>query len=108
VKTGVPLFHGPLCRTDRPWDAVLPDGKRRYVPLNPLHKKRRPRGHFHNLGPRYSVPPYPLPEQYIRGDASETQMPRSSPVYTHDLPEEVLPTPEQSWSSDDVEIITDQ
>ena len=28
VKASVPLLHGPLCRTDRPWDPVLPDGKR--------------------------------------------------------------------------------
>ncbi len=35
VKASVPLFHGPLCRTDRPWDPVLPDGKRVQYPLVP-------------------------------------------------------------------------
>ena len=28
VKASVPLMHGALKRTDRPWDPVLPDGKR--------------------------------------------------------------------------------
>ena len=41
VKASVPLLHGPLCRTDRPWDPVLPDGKRVQYPLIPP-KHRQP------------------------------------------------------------------
>lgn len=63
VKASVPLFHGPLCRTDRPWDAILPDGKRVSYPLIPQKRKEPPFGYFHDLGPRYDIPPYPLPEQ---------------------------------------------
>jgi type IV pilus assembly protein PilQ len=64
VRATVPLWHGPLCRTDRPWDPVLPDGKRVTKPLVPK-KHGAPSGHFHNLGPQYEIPPYPLPEQHI-------------------------------------------
>ena len=63
VRASVPLFHGPLCRTDRPWDAILPDGKRISYPLIPMKRTEPPFGYFHNLGPRYQIPPYPLPEQ---------------------------------------------
>ncbi len=63
VKASVPLFHGPLCRTDRPWDAILPDGKRVSYPLIPQKRKEPPFGYFHDLGPRYQIPPYPLPEE---------------------------------------------
>ena len=61
VKASVPLFHGALCRTDRPWDPVLPDGKRVSYPLIP--QKYRPSGHYHDLGKDYVVPPIPLPTQ---------------------------------------------
>ena len=111
VKAGVPLFHGPLCRTDRPWDAVLPDGKRVYKPLNPMRHRRRPRGYYHNLGSQYSVPPYPLPEQYFPSGEYD---PSPRPSFdrqrgTSPVPAEVLPMPELSdWSLQDMEIITDQ
>jgi hypothetical protein len=63
VKAEVPLWHGPLCRTDRPWDPVLPDGKRVSYPLIP--KKYPANGHFHDLGPQYVIPPHPLPVQQM-------------------------------------------
>jgi type IV pilus assembly protein PilQ len=110
VKTGVPLFHGPLCRTDRPWDAVLPDGKRVYKPLNPLHQRCRPQGYYRNLGSRYAVPPHPLPEQYF--DSGPCELPPHQPNFRRTAPtprEEELPVPELSdWPLEDVEIITDQ
>jgi hypothetical protein len=111
VKAGVPLFHGPLCRTDRPWDPVLPDGKRVAKPLNPMrHHNRHPRGYFHNLGPRYAVPPYPLPEQQLRGELSECPEMQYGPQTSNGptWPEEVLPMPEASTLPlEEVEIITD-
>ena len=66
VKASVPLLHGPLCRTDRPWDPILPDGKRIKYPLIPP-KHRAPQD---RLLPRRdaaitSIPPYPLPEQHF-------------------------------------------
>ena len=63
VRTSVPLFHGPLCRTDRPWDPVLPDGKRIYYPLIPPKDCPPKVGYFHNLGGQYVIPPCPLPHQ---------------------------------------------
>src|SRR4029079_14050756 len=70
VKAGVPLLHGPLCRTDRPWDPVLPDGKRVAYPLIPKKHLQPKTGYFHNLPP-YVIPPYPLPEQHICTDGSD-------------------------------------
>jgi len=109
VKSGVPLFHGPLCRTDRPWDPVMPDGKRVSKPLNPMRHHRRPRGYYHDLGPQYVVPPYPLPEQSLDGAPCErpqsSRLRRNGETFT----DEVLPMPELGdWPSQDVEIITDQ
>jgi type II secretory pathway component GspD/PulD (secretin) len=111
VKAGVPLFHGPLCRTDRPWDPILPDGKRVAKPLNPLlHHNRRPRGYFHHLGPRYAVPPYPLPEQHFQGEPCDEPEWESFSEHSNVPAEadETLPPPQQAWSSDEMEIITDQ
>jgi hypothetical protein len=109
VKAGVPLLHGPLCRTDRPWDPVLPDGKRVYKPLIPRGHKRRPRGHYHNLGPRYYVPHKPLPEQNFHDDSSDLPDAHDSrPDLTGPrMPEEAMPAP-QEWSLEGAEIITDQ
>jgi hypothetical protein len=110
VRAGVPLFHGPLRRTDRPWDPVLPDGKRVYKPLVPKRHRGRPKGHFHNLGPQYAIPPYPLPEQRFYDDAcaESPPIPRTSPGKAF-LSDEALPMPEvDDWSSADGEIITDQ
>jgi type II secretory pathway component GspD/PulD (secretin) len=61
VKAGVPLMHGPLCRTYRPWDPVLPDGKRVYRPLVP----KKPRYVHPSSLPtsQYIVPRQPLPVQ---------------------------------------------
>lgn len=61
VKAGVPLMYGPLKRTDRPWDPVLPDGKRVSYPLIP--KYYQPHNYYTDLGPRYEIPPTPLPRQ---------------------------------------------
>jgi type IV pilus assembly protein PilQ len=97
VKSSVPLFHGPLCRTDRPWDAVLPDGKRVQYPLVPPHPQRKT-GYFHDLGPQYAVPPYPLPEQHLYNDAGdcEPSAPQlESPAASGpSLPEQELPLPQ--------------
>jgi hypothetical protein len=72
VKVGVPLMHGPLKRTYRPWDPVLPDGNRVYRRLlpHPAEVKRNWRyGHgapvYNPATAQYSVPPYPLPQQNI-------------------------------------------
>jgi type II secretory pathway component HofQ len=98
VKASVPLLHGPLCRTDRPWDPVLPDGKRVYKPLIPNFHKRPPRGYYHNLGPQYVVPPKPLPEQNLYGEACAPAGPTYPTPLLSDpgVLEETLPEPDQS------------
>jgi type II secretory pathway component GspD/PulD (secretin) len=106
VKAEVPLLHGALCRTDRPWDAVLPDGKRVYKPLIPKFHKRRPRGYFHDLGPRYVVPPKPLPVQNFYRESCESPELYDVPpeLIGPAMSEEALPEPDKSeWS-----IISDQ
>jgi len=72
VRAGVPLFHGALCRTDRPWDPILPDGKRVKYPVVPEYR-RHPTGYFHEMDGRYSIPPYPLPEQHFCSDTGECE-----------------------------------
>lgn len=71
VKAGVPLMEGPLCRTYRPWDPILPDGKRVYRPLVP----RRPTYVHPSTLPtsQYLVPPYPLPTQRFYGAAGDIE-----------------------------------
>lgn len=97
VKAGVPLFHGPLCRTDRPWDAVLPDGKRVAYPIIPKKKsKLPPSGYYHELPP-YEIPPTPLPRQQMSqaGCAPGEESPNSEPDLPAVEPENVeqLPIP---------------
>ena len=109
VKAGVPLFHGPLHRTDRPWDPVLPDGKRVTKPLNPMHHRRRPRGYYHHLGPQYVVPPYPLPEQSLDSRPFEGRPSIGPRRHGDTRTDEVLPMPEfGDWPSQEVDIISDQ
>ena len=57
VKASVPLMHGPLCRTNRPWDPILPDGKRIQYPLIPPKHVPPPTGYYHDEMPDYVIPP---------------------------------------------------
>jgi hypothetical protein len=110
VRAGVPLFHGPLQRTDRPWDPVLPDGKRVHKHLIPKRHGDRANGHYHNLGSQYVIPPYPLPEQYFCDDACQTPPP-ALPSVTRGpfLSDEVLPMPEvNDLPIEDDDVITDE
>jgi type IV pilus assembly protein PilQ len=113
VRAGVPLFHGPLCRTDRPWDAILPDGKRVQYPLVPNTHPRRKTGYFHDLGPQYAVPPYPLPDQHLYSDSDECEIETSqmSNRATMDRvkPEQELPLPDSDKViSGSTHVISDQ
>jgi type II secretory pathway component GspD/PulD (secretin) len=95
VRAGVPLFHGPLLRTYRPFDPILPDGKRVYRHLNP--KKNGPHfpaGHP-GPGPEYEVPPYPLPRQQFYGDGCEEHGVEEMPALrTPEMPSEAPPVPQ--------------
>lgn len=73
VRAGVPLMEGPLCRTDRPWDVVLPDGKRVSRPLIPRlpHQECGPFIYWNQSrcseNDQYTIPPYPQPQQRFGG-----------------------------------------
>lgn len=99
VKAGVPLLHGPLCRTDRPWDPVLPDGRRVYYPLIPKKHPPKAKGHFHNLGSQYVIPPYPLPTEEFCDESCESEGPM--------LPNEELPSPTAGNELHGSQIISD-
>jgi hypothetical protein len=88
VRAGVPLLEGPLLRTDRPWDPVLPDGKRVYYPLIPKKHKRSLHGPHDSMGPQYQIPPYPLPRQELSSDGCEP----TDPFFT----DEELPPPQSA------------
>jgi type IV pilus assembly protein PilQ len=108
VKAGVPLMHGPLCRTDRPWDPILPDGKRVYYPLIP--KKFRPNGYYHDLGPQYAIPPTPLPTQEFCEPGCEPNgcapMPRASYMPMNRRSGSAMAAPAQQGNQG--EVISDQ
>lgn len=67
VKAGVPLMDGPLCRTYRPFDPVLPDGKRVYRPLIPPKPLWEPEVPCYPRDVEYYVPRRPLPQQNLFG-----------------------------------------
>jgi type II secretory pathway component GspD/PulD (secretin) len=105
VKAGVPLYQGPLCRTDRPWDPILPDGKRVYRPLIPRHVGHG-RGQIYGPNSDYIIPTYPLPQQrFCDPSFGPAPMPRMGPL----LSDEALPTPAyEGVTEGGVEIVTDQ
>lgn len=110
VRASVPLLHGPLCRTDRPWDPILPDGKRVKYPIIPPKHLPRKTGYFHDLGDQYVVPPYPLPEQNFYRDGAECVADeRNEPTPSATNPFEAdLPLPEAGASADGTHTISDQ
>lgn len=73
VRAATPLYKGPLCYVDRPFDAHLPDGKRvakTYIPP-PAHLPEAYRGPCNYCTapwPQYYVPPKPYPEQHHAED----------------------------------------
>jgi type II secretory pathway component GspD/PulD (secretin) len=109
AKTGVPLYEGPLKRVDRPWDPILPDGKRVYKRLIPAHKRPGYWPSEYGSNAEYVIPPYPLPQQKFYAPqcapGQELQQPQGNPF----LSDEALPVPPTGVSGQqDVEIITDQ
>ena len=109
VKAGVQLFKGPLCRTQRPWDTVLPDGERVGRPLVPVGSPPVDvRPHSYRIS-QYHVPSYPKPQQSFYDsdcDASEEHIwmpPQEGP----DLSSEFSPGMNGELPRD-VEIVSDQ
>ena len=113
VKASVPLLHGPLCRTDRPWDPVLPDGKRIKYPLFPPNHQLPKTGYYHDEMPDYEMPPYPMPEQHFYSDAEgcEPAEPQALDPATKEpsLAEQDLPMPKiEEKSALEPHVISDQ
>jgi hypothetical protein len=96
VRSTVPLFEGPLRRTYRPWDTILPDGKRVYRPLIPPSHPCRPMSIYAGAASQYMVTPYPLPRQHFYGNGCEPQEPLPNLRHPEQafLSEEPLPIPE--------------
>jgi hypothetical protein len=96
VRATVPLFEGPLRRTYRPWDTILPDGKRVYKPLVPGKKRYCPPGTYNDVTSGYLVTPYPLPQQNFYREDCEAGPPSHSRKHPERsfLSHEALPMPE--------------
>jgi type IV pilus assembly protein PilQ len=70
VRAETPLFHGPLCYVDRPYESHLPDGlrvARPYIPPGAIPPKvdRQPCNYCVTPRPRYYVPQKPYPTQQL-------------------------------------------
>jgi type IV pilus assembly protein PilQ len=108
VRASTPLFQGPLCRTSRPYDPVLPDGRRVVKPFVPsrmpfpaVDRDRECTAPW----PSYYVPHEPYPVQ--RFDAA-CDSPGAAPDIAPTRPEqapESLPMP--SGGNSDGAIISD-
>jgi type IV pilus assembly protein PilQ len=109
VKAGVPLLKGPLCRTCRPWDAVLPDGRRVAIPLVPRPRLNYEARQHAAPMPQYYVPSTPLPKQHLGDEWDQTcdptgPLPSDAPLL---MPGQQVPTTSSDqWM--DMEIISDQ
>ncbi len=76
VRAATPLFKGPLCYVDRPYESHLPDGKRvakTYIPPRTVLPEAYPGpcNYCEAPWPRYYVPNKPFPQQNLaegRGD----------------------------------------
>lgn len=97
VRAGSPLFQGALKRTDRPWEAVLPDGKRVAKPVIPPPHCRpyidRSPMNCPAPWPSYYVPHKPYPEQQLYDDCVEPAA-ATMPRWQHarpDLADEFVP-----------------
>lgn len=85
IRAQTPLFQGPLCYTDRPYDAHLPDGKRvarPYIPprANLPKVNNTPCNNCKAPWPQYYVPPKPYPRQnFVDEYANEYQAEQGAP-----------------------------
>lgn len=109
VKAGVPLLKGPLYRSTRPWDTVLPDGKRVAIPLVPHPNLSRQMQQHVPPEPQYYVPVKPFPRQHFY-DGGDLPCESMGPLPSDEslvMPGEPVPTTSGGqWM--DMEIISDQ
>ncbi len=76
IRAGVPLFNGPLNRNYRPWEPILPDGKRVYYPIIPPKRENRiPAPNLAEITSEYVIPPTPLPRQHFPAPACQIDEP---------------------------------
>lgn len=107
ARAGTPLFEGPLKRTYRPWEPILPDGKRIAKPLVPKKQVCQPMSETSQISGDYIVPPRPMPQQRFCNDGCDVVDPvlQLRPGRSL-LTEEVLPMQEVEGGA--MEILTDQ
>jgi hypothetical protein len=70
IRAQTPLYQGPLCYTDRPFEAHLPDGKRVARPYIPPgahlpQVDRQPCNYCEAPWPQYYMPPKPYPRERL-------------------------------------------
>lgn len=70
IRSATPLFKGPLCYVDRPYETHLPDGKRvakPYFPPPAIRPQidRRPCNYCESPYPQYYIPPKPYPRERL-------------------------------------------
>ena len=90
---------------------MLPDGKRVYKPLIPKAQASARRVTTTILGPRYVVPPHPLPEQNFYDescDSPEMHYVRSEHERPVDVGRSLARADGSGWSMEGAEVITDQ
>ena len=103
VRAETPLFQGPLCRTSRPYDPVLPDGRRVVKPFVPtplpfpaVNRDREcvaPQ-------PSYYVPHKPYPVQHLVPPCSDQTGPPDMNSQQPEISGEYLPQPIGAAGSD--------
>jgi Flp pilus assembly secretin CpaC len=96
VRASTPLFQGPLCRTSRPYDPVLPDGRRVVKPFVPtplpfpaVNRDRECTAPW----PQYPIPHEPYPVQHFEPDGDGHSMPENMCQPQPEMPGEALPVP---------------
>jgi hypothetical protein len=109
VRAGVPLLEGPLCRTNRPWDPILPDGKRVYRPIVPKHPHQMIRRGRRDS--EYIVPSHPMPVQRFDnadGEPMWQESAASAPQRAFLSDEPMLLPPDSGAGPHGPTVITDQ
>jgi type IV pilus assembly protein PilQ len=114
VRASTPLFQGPLCRTSRPFDPVLPDGRRVVKPFIPTPLPRPAIDRDRECTapwPRYPIPREPYPVQHFESDSDGCQGPpcdgSSQMEMQSEISPELLPTPAGPNNNSEGAVISD-
>jgi hypothetical protein len=114
VRAATPLYQGPLIRNSRPYDPVLPDGRRVVKPFIPTPLPRPAIDRCRECTapwPSYDVPRHVYPQQHFDADCDGSQGPpadgASQMEMQSEISPELLPTPAAPNNNSDGAIISD-